>query len=69
MGARIEIVDAKEDDYSQIVNFFKESGHEVAFVSSWKKALKRFKREKPDMLFLAPGLQLYTSDFHCAAEI
>ena len=56
MGARIEIVDAKEADYSQITHFFKEGGHEVSFVSSWKKALKRFKREKPDMLFLAPGL-------------
>ncbi len=56
MSARIQIVDAKEADYGQIIHFLKESGHQISFVSSWKKALKSFKREKPDMVFLSPGL-------------
>jgi DNA-binding NtrC family response regulator len=56
MSVRIQIVDAKESDYSQIIQCLKEHGHQVAFVASWKKALKSFKREKPDMVFLSPAL-------------
>lgn len=56
MGARIQIVDAKEADYHQIIHFFKEKGHQVSFFTSWRKALKSLKREKPDMVFLAPAL-------------
>ena len=56
MSARIQIVDGKEADYGQIISIFKESGHQVSFFSSWKKALKSFKRERPEMVFLAPGL-------------
>jgi DNA-binding NtrC family response regulator len=56
MSVRIQIVDAKEADYNQIIQSLKENGHQVSFVASWKKALKSFKREKPDMVFLSTGL-------------
>jgi len=56
MSVRIQIIDAKEADYTQIIQCLKENGHQVSFVSSWKKALKSFKREKPDMVLISPGL-------------
>ncbi len=56
MGVRIQIVDAKEADYNQIIQCLKENGHQVTFMASWKKALKSFKRETPEVVFLSPGL-------------
>lgn len=60
MGVKIQIVDHKEADHTQLIHFFTENGHQVSFVSSWKKCLKKFKQEKPDMVFLSLGLPDFT---------
>jgi len=56
MGVKIQIVDSREADYTQLIHFFAENGHQVSCASSWIKGLKQFKREKPDMVFLSLGL-------------
>jgi DNA-binding NtrC family response regulator len=53
MSITVQFIDGKETDYTDILNFFKESDCHIVFSASGKKALQQVKKEKPDVVFLS----------------
>jgi len=53
---RVQVIDSKETNHSDLTDFFTQSGYQVTFSHSGKKALKYVKKEKPDLVFLALDL-------------
>lgn len=63
MSITVQFIDGKDIDYTDVINFFKESDCTIVFSPSGKKALQQIKKEQPDVVFLPLDLpDLSSSD-------
>ena len=63
MSITVQFIDGKDTDYTDVVNFFKESDCHIVFSPPGKKALQQVKKEQPDVVFLALDVpELSSSD-------
>jgi DNA-binding NtrC family response regulator len=63
MSITVQFIDGKDTDYTDVINFFKESDCHIVFSPSVKKGLQQLKKEKPDVVFLSlDGPDLTGSD-------